>query len=475
MRRLPFALAAVLFVAPTAAEARSTFDADAAVVRLPQDALRTYDFESPDSLVGLELGVWDKSGNFPVLTISPIAQASDVATRVTTDIGDALEGGHALRLGDHATGLVIRDAALFDRVKSGRFEVTFWGRADGASAQLYVVYDKDPSGVFGANGDFAQVRAIRTGRQTSDGWAEIASGPLDGNVWGVPVAAIILVPSTGASDTDSFLVDALDIQPSDGAPTAPLACTQANVEAVCGPQGDCMFGHCVSSTVTWGVLPPLAHRAEIAERWIMHGTRFIGDRAGAQHGVNILAPQARELAVNATSSRQFFGGMNRLVNLLRDNHTSFGSPNNPTDFDPQVDFGSSSTLGACFGVVEKDILGGGQGFAVFRASATTPITGVQLQRGDVLYAIDGRDPKEWVDDVWPRFSTTLPNDANSDMGTVAGSLSRLITTRASHVTFLRCASSSACDAANRQQITIDVAKAIYDEILNPPAVAPPRS
>ncbi|HEY8076571.1 MAG TPA: hypothetical protein VIF62_20745, partial [Labilithrix sp.] len=92
-----------------------------------------------------------------------------------------------------------------------------------------------------------------------------------------------------------------------------------------------------------------------------------------------------------------------------------------------------------------------------------------------LYAIDGRDPKEWVDDVWPRFSTTLPNDANSDMGTVAGSLSRLITTRASQVTILRCASSSACDAGNRQQITIDVAKAIYDEILNPPAVAPPRS
>ncbi len=474
MRWISLALGCLVLAAPAAAEARSTFDADAAVVRLPKDALRTYDFESGDSLVGLELGVWDKSGNFPVLTVSPIAQASDVGRRITTDLDDVLEGGHALKLGDKGTGLVIRDAALFDRVKSGRFEVTLWGRADGTSPQMYVLYDQGTNAPFSANGDFAQVRAIRTGRQTSDGWAEISSGPLDGNVWGVPVSAIVIVPSTGATDTDSFLVDALDVQLLDGAPTAPLSCTQASVDAVCGTQGDCIYGHCVSSTVTWGVLPPPGHRAEIAERWIMLGTRFIGDRAGSKRGVDVLAPQSRALAQSATSSRQFYGGMNRLVNLLRDNHTSFGSPNNFTDFAPQTEFGSGSALGACFGVVEKNLLGGGLGFAVFRAS-DTPFSGVKLQRGDVLYAIDGRDPKEWIDDVWPRHATTMPNDPGSDYGAVAGDLSRLVSTRASQVTLLRCASSSACDASNRQQITIDIAKILFTAIVNPPATPPARS
>jgi hypothetical protein len=467
-RLLPSALGLVLaLAAPATAHARSAFDADAGLVRLPKDALRTIDFETADSLVGLELGAWDNSGNFPVLKRTPIAQASDIAARLTTDAADFVEGAHGLRLGDAGTGLVIRDAALFDRVKDGQFEVTLWGRADGTSPQLYILYDQDPENVFGSTGgEFAMVRAIRTGRQTSDGWAEISSGPLDGSIWGVPVRGIAVVPSSGAAATDAFVVDALDITQGSGRPVPATACTQANVEAVCGAQGDCMFGHCVSSTVTWGVLPPAGHRSEIVERWIMLGTRFIGDRAGTQNGLHILEPDGRALAANATSSRQFFGGLNRLVNLLRDNHTSFGSPNNFTEFMPQVDYGASSTLGACFGVVDKDLLGGGLGFAVYRAVAQ-PLTGVPLQRGDLLYAIDGRDPKEWLDDVWPRYATTMPNDASSDWGAVAGSLSRLITTRASTVTLLRCASPTACEGGNRQEITVDVAGAVFEALVHP--------
>ena len=180
-----------------------------------------------------------------------------------------------------------------------------------------------------------------------------------------------------------------------------------------------MFGHCISSTVTWGANPPAAHRAEIAERWVQFATRFMGDRNAAKNGATILAPEARELAKTAPSSRQFYGGLNRLVNLLRDNHTSFGSPSNFTSFAPQVQQGSSSVMGACFGVVEKDIMDGGLGFAVFRAAAD-PTTGTPLKTGDVLVQIDGKDPKAWVDEVWPRFATTLPNDPRADWGSVAG-------------------------------------------------------
>jgi hypothetical protein len=472
-RLLVASLSLATWVVAPDALARSTFDPDAGRVRLPKDAVRTFDFETPESLVGLELGAWDNtSGQLPLLRRTPIANPGDVAALLTQGDDDVLEGTHAIRLGANQTGIVIRDAALFDQLKGGRFEVNLWARADGTTPGIWVVYDQDPEGIFGPNWSFATVRAIRTGRQTSDGWAEISTGALDGNIWGAPVRAIALLPSSAADAPDTFLVDALDIQKVDGQPTPPIACTQQTVDTVCGAEGDCIFGHCVSSTVTWGLLPPAAHRSEIAERWIMYGTRVIGDRNAAKHGVDIMTPQARALAVTAPSSRQFYGGLNRLVNLLRDNHTSFGFPANVTDFTPQVDFGSSSALGACFGVVEKDIAGGGLGFAVYRAVTDTPLSGVKLQRGDLLYAIDGRDPKEWIDDVWPRFATTMPNDPASDWSSVAGSLARLIVTRGQTATFMRCASASACDAANRQLITVDVSRAIFEAVANPNPNAP---
>ena len=55
------------------------------------------------------------------------------------------------------------------------------------------------------------------------------------------------------------------------------------------------------------------------------------------------------------------------------------------------------------------MLGGGLGYGVFRAS-DAPLSGTALKVGDVLVAIDGRDPKAWVDDVWPRVAGAYPND-----------------------------------------------------------------
>lgn len=457
MKRLTAAAGVVgLLAFSSEAHARATFDDSVHALRLKGDALKTYDFESPDGLVGAELTQWVSGQSFyPSLTRTPITSIDQVAG-LLTGADDAVEGGHALRLGQGGQGLAITDRALFDRLKGGRFEVSFWTRADGGGGQLYVVYDADPQNVFGGSAAFATVRAIRTGRETSDGWAEYAATPLDGAVWGVPVAGIVVVPSTAADDTASFVIDALEVRQIDGKLTPPVACTQQTVDAVCGAEGDCMFGRCVPSTITWGVLPVPAHRAEIAERWIQLSTRFIGDRNGAKHGVDLLTPNARAIARDAVSSRQFFGGMVRLVNLLHDNHTSFGSPFTLGSFSAQIQYGSSSVLGACFGVVEKDLAGGGLGYAVFRAT-DAPATGVALKPGDLLVSIDGRDPKEWVDDVWPQFATTMPNDPTSEWGNSANDLSRLIGSRASTVTLLRCASSSSCTGDARQLITIDVA------------------
>lgn len=476
MKRL--CLAAGLLVMPIAlaleTDAFARADLDPAVngLRLPNDAVRSFGFETAASLIGSQRATWNKSGNTPQLDRTPITSAADVESLLTGGGDDAVEGSHALRLGANGSGLVITDEAAFTQLAARRFEVTLWARADGTSPQLFVVYDKDPANVFGKTTQFASVRGVRTGRETSDGWAEISTGPLDGQVWGVPVRAVVVLPSYYAEPEQTFLVDALEIHQVEGKPVAPLACTAQTVDAVCGAEGDCMYGRCVPSSITWGALPSPAHRREIAERWIQYGTRLIGDRNAALNGKAILEPGARVLAQSATSSRQFFGGLNRLVNLLRDNHTSFGSPSNLSAFAPQLDRGSSSVLGACFGVVEKDIAGGGLGYAVFRA-AESPATGVPLLRGDVLFAIDGRDPKAWVDEVWPQVATTLPNDPRADWGPSAGAVSRLVATRASTVTIARCASSSQCTGADRQLITIDVAAAAFKTVTGdaPPNVS----
>lgn len=454
------------------AEARGTFDAGLNGIRLDKSkTVRTFDFESPESLVGTRRVRWIETDGNPDVEQTPITNAAQIAASLTQDPGDAIEGAHALR-SKGGEGLAIVDPALFAQVKDGRFEVTLWARADGTPPQITVLYDRSTEPA--PTSQFASVRAVRTGRETDDGWAEFSTGPIDGSVWGVPARALLLLPSFDAEANESFLVDALEIQRSEGKPMEPRACTAQTVEAICGAEGDCMYGHCVPSTFTWGVLPSPAHRREIAERWVTFGTRMIGDRNASQNGEKILAPNARILAKTAVSSRQFFGGLNRLVNLLRDNHTSFGSPANYSTFAPQADHGSSSGLGACFGVVEKDLLGGGYGYAVFRASDTPP-SGVPLKRGDVVFAIDGQDPKQWVDAVFPQVATTLPNDPASDWGNSANTLSRLITARASTVTLLRCASGSSCAGADRETITIDVASAAFKAITQPSSGEAPRS
>jgi|GEM_PF-1550599 len=468
VKRKRIAWAHTLLVAlalPLTAHARADFDPALNGLRMTPGALKVLDFESGDGLVGVELTSWAASHGrgFPMLDRTKIKSEAELADRFTS-AAEAIEGGRALRLGD-GKGLAITDEALFDQVKDGRFEVSLWARADGAAPILEVLYDRDPENVYGGRMQYAAVRAIRTGRETTDGWAEYATGPLDGNVWGVPARAVVILPNLSGNEA-SFLVDALEIRAVDGKPVPPLACTQANVDAVCGAEGDCMFGHCISPTVTWGVNPPAAHRSTIAERWVQFATRFMGDRNAAKNGAAILAPEARELAKTAPSSRHFFGGLNRLVNLLRNNHTSLGSPSNLTYFAPQVRQSNSSVMGACFGVVEKDIMGGGLGFAVFRAAAA-PTTGTPLQTGDVLVQIDGMDAKAWVDEVWPRYATTLPNDPGSDWAGAAGELSSLISTRASTVTLERCASASSCGPEARQRITIDIGSVAYEMLTSP--------
>lgn len=439
----------------TSAEA-SSFDGEAGEIRFDEAALATYGFEKSDAVpAGAQFAKWTNGLSLVKTTVE-----KDALEATLSD--DSLQGGRSLVV-QGGNGLLINDQELFTKVAKLQIEVSLWAKSSGNSASFSVAYGKAQTDVYESSVPYVQVRAIRTGRETSDGWVEYSSGPIDGSIWGVPLASIMLLPSRSASSTGAVLVDAVEVKQVGSAITEAKACTVANVDSVCGAGGDCMFGHCISSAATWGALPPVSHRRELVERWIHIGSEIQGDRNTAKIASTTFATSARELATSAVSSRQFFGGLNRLVNLWRNNHTSFGGPVNFTNFAPTLSGGTSSSLRACFGVVEKDIAGGGQAIAVFRAGEN-PLSNVPLKVGDILTSIDGRDPKEWLSEVYPSNATTLPNDPLSDLSTLALNASTLITIRATNITVSRCKSSTQCDAANRTEIPIEVASRIYGAI-----------
>ncbi len=465
--RLASALAIAAVAAPNLASA-SEFDAKAGVIRFSNDAARAWGFESAAEVSSSQIFTTKTSSGWPPkVTFTKLTEAPQIEALLTGS-ADAVEGQHALRVGSvnnaAPTGVAIMDDALFKSLASSRIEVSMWARADGVTPSVVVQYAQ-PAWSIESGFDFASVTSMRTGRETSDGWVEYTTGPIDGSVLGVPIRAIVLNVSSQAAKGTSYVVDALEIKTAPGSLTPATACTQEDAETTCGPSGDCMYGHCVPSTITWGAMPTPEHRAEFATRWSHLASRLIGDRAASDYGRTTFTPAAADLAKYALSSRQFFGGINKLVNGLRDNHTSFGSP--PAGFNtfnPMIQFGWSGALHACFGVVDKDLLGGGIGFGVFHAG-DKPITGVPLKPGDVLTKIDGKDPKVWADAVIPGIARTSPNDARSDFGDYAENLSVAITTRAKEITITRCASATSCTGDDKREIVIPIAEKVFPHIV----------
>lgn len=457
----PALVAAVLGSIAWAPTARaSDFDVPTGTVRFAPDALRSYGFESSAELSSKSFSLvrW-KGGSF-----SSTAELSPIDAAVTAGMfvsGDSLEGNGALRLTTVTGGIAFSDTEFFTSVKNQRIEATVWGRGEGVAPGVTVVYGK-PDGSFGL--DYALVPSVRTGRQTSDGWVEYTTGPIDGSVWGVPIRALLLAPGASAPKGTGFVIDAFEIRKAPGSVQPAVACTMDDVDTTCGAQGDCVYGHCVSSTVTWGPLPPPAHRMEFAERWIHIAGRLVGDRKSSAFGRGELTTRARDLARYALSSRQFYGGINRLINELRDNHTSFGGPTSQvTLFSPMVPFGWSAGLHACFGAMEKDLMGGGQAFGVFSAGSS-PATGVPLKVGDVLLQIDGQDAIAWAQKHLPSLGRTATNDPAGSFSGYADDLSYAITQRASTIKVARCTSSTKCTGDDKKELTIDVAGKMYGAI-----------
>jgi hypothetical protein len=342
---------------------------------------------------------------------------------------------------------------------SAKVRVTAWVRANGATPLLTVTYGKD---ALPAPGTFSTITAIRSGRETSDGWAEITTGPIDTSVWGVPIAQITL----GMSQSDlrrnpsaELVVDALEVAPVAGDATPAAACTIPTIDQDCGPDAECLFGHCVPASASWGPTPSAAHRAAMVDRWASLAQHVHGARNSAVNAGAMLA--ARPALVAPTiGGRAFFARMLSLVNALRNHHTSFESPPNTGLLQPLAAGSSSSTLGACAGVGELDLLEspGEQrlGFVLYQV-AKTSVVGAKLAVGDAITKIDGMDPTAWVRHVRTTWGPAVPADPGADASWAATSVAWMISHRASTIEVTHCASPTKCEGPDRTVTTIDVA------------------
>jgi hypothetical protein len=79
------------------------------------------------------------------------------------------------------------------------------------------------------------------------------------------------------------------------------------MDAACGPDAECLFGHCVPASASWGPTPSAAHRADMLDRWTALAAHVHGARNAA---VNAAAMVAARPALTAADvgGRAFFAG-----------------------------------------------------------------------------------------------------------------------------------------------------------------------
>jgi hypothetical protein len=470
LRKTPFVAAGGLVASLLAASAparAAELDAQGHLQPSSKDAI-LIGFEDAAELAGLSANAlrWSGSSYNATVVRTPVLDGSVFVGRALPP-SLAPQGSTALHVGGQigdgtVAGIELPAAPLLTRLGTKRLSVSVWVRAEGDLPQLALIYARPDRADF-----FARVYAQRTGRETSDGWAELSTGPVDAAIWGVPLARIQVGLGPYAAPEDAGGIDALEITPLDGEGGAPKACTQADVDVTCGADADCQFGHCVPGYAVWGALPPASHRKDLVDRWLHLATHVQGDRHAADNAASIMAVEGPKLATAPGGTRAFHAGVQRLVNLLRDHHTSFGGPGNGGVFQPYVGNGSSS-VGACFGPGQLDLLAtsgpGELGYVVYRA-APSAISGVALMKGDALTAIDGKKPLDWVRDVWVANAGSVPSDPAADLGWSATSVATLVAKRASTIEITRCDSDARCDGGHRRVLTIDVAGPAYAKIV----------
>ena len=214
---------------------------------------------------------------------------------------------------------------------------------------------------------------------------------------------------------------------------------------------------CVDGAALYGPLPAPAQRVELVARLHTLFGSLHEDREGAARAARLLGEPARVLARDARSPRAFFGGLDRLLAEVRPAHGSGGFFVGATL--PWLLQGTS--VGACFGEMDRDLAGGGRGYGVFRAAE-----GSALRVGDVVARIDGREPAAWIAEHAPPGTP----DPTAEAAAVALGLTSTLERLASTLDVSRCTAPGACTT-----VRVEVAGAAREVLAGRRRPSPTRS
>ncbi len=487
-RAASVALLAVALFTPAASRA-STIDAQGQLVFDP-DAIFTFGFESVSSAqaAGGAWITWREGAKVP--TLSPVLLTAANWASAESGAQNALEGSRALWLSHQSgfLGLALFDADLFAKLRALRVSISFWGRAHGAEPELDVVYARSSAAAHLEPDGFDRVVAIRTGKETTDGWVEYSTGPIDGALWGTDIVAIILTPryattgETVALDDPALfpapgkpqilapsayaLVDALEVVPAGGSVMPATPCTLETEEADCGDLGSCMYGHCLDSAFIWGPAPSSASmRQEAADRWQFIAQHLGAARSAARRASLVFDDAAVQGVAAAAAPRGFYRTLGSLVAELRDAHASLGEPpSSATAFTPYLeplDPALSGPLDMCL-MLAVDDLPGGTAAPVYAVSWVAPRSIVKgtLARGAILSEIDGVPPDAWMDAYEALFRRNLPDDPSSAGSGRAAILSLALAKYAQKAVFRSCNALGGCTMT-----TVETSRLSYEEVL----------
>ncbi|MEM1348597.1 MAG: hypothetical protein AAGI01_08590 [Myxococcota bacterium] len=363
---------------------------------------------------------------------------------------DGLEGTGALRFGGPQRQALVRTDALgpeLAQFDGRRVEVTVWYKSEGTAlvASMRWLSGNISNRLNGSGGqpavDIGRLQFQPTGRETSDGWVELSSGPVDWTMGGELTPGWINLydqqhvqsftrQGTEFEASSTVLIDALEITDLGPALIAPEACTAGTEEDVCGEMGACWFGRCVDSASAYSAPPQGEDRTRYLLRRFFELDMFGAIRRGR---LNLATIRMMFEAMTTTSPKVFWRTLSQGVELMVDGHSR------PPSF-RGVDTGNSA--GICLGPGTPDLLLGVQTQPlpmVFERFPDDYIEARLVQVGDVITAIDGIPYTEWMsENQWRFFYNGDPG--GRDVITM-NSLMTQAQRAGSVVTFSRCPSS----------------------------------
>ena len=417
------------------------------------DANFVIDFDQPSTLPGLgNILLFGDQFN-PLQQIPPADWVADPVA--------AIQGEGVLRLGRGVSAVYLGLDTVAPSLRERNATFTMWVRPQGALPVVEIFYSArdlaslEPSDFFAP---FARVRLQPTGRATSDGWRELSSGPVDFSLHGQVEARFLqildqrLLEATIygiASNSDGeFLIDGLSITDNGARAVPDVPCALIDEAASCGDSGTCRFGRCVDAHAALGTPPPVGNvRAQYHDRLAFRMAMMAGGRF-----TQSLAPRFTDVLTDLeTESRPavYWSRFYRAFDDLGDGHISA----------PDWQIPSGVGTGMCLYQGVADLLPTSTpniAPLIFDRDTTHP-TAENLEEGDVLVAVDGIPPYDWLPlaDRYLRYAgdpagrTYVTTEQLPDAAVATGAV----------LTFERCRGTggAVCTSTEVETINVDLA------------------